>query len=259
MKTFKILKTDQPFYLHSILSMSVRNRTLRSNQGTLLVEPRVRQSQGNEVSAFVPLVSETPFLCHCACRPQFRVLSRNRKPIYLVSPILHIKMFGHPAAFSPFNCNHHWTFDLWIMLNAWNGKRPSAPLCWGDWRYRSNIIIYLFLRIRWNLKIRSPRYPDHPKNMIQKYPYPFKGIDSIRIAITSNFDFTTASFSPREAQNSGWWHPADGWLVWRLPAWRIDSLFVAGGFGLYVNKWRNPYEAVPLYWTTVYCSRCSEL
>ena len=37
----KVLKTGQLSYLHSILSKSVPKRTLRSSQGTLLVEPRV--------------------------------------------------------------------------------------------------------------------------------------------------------------------------------------------------------------------------
>ena len=45
--TFKTLQTGQPAYLHSILSRSAPNRTLRSNQGPRLVVPRVKTVTGS--------------------------------------------------------------------------------------------------------------------------------------------------------------------------------------------------------------------
>ena len=45
--TFKTLQSGQPSYLHSILTKATPSRTLRSNQGPLLIVPRVRTVTGS--------------------------------------------------------------------------------------------------------------------------------------------------------------------------------------------------------------------
>ena len=93
-----------PFFLsQSLTAHSGQVRVLCSwNRG-------LRQLQGHELLAFVPLISGTPFLCHCACRYRFRVVSRNWKPLYLVLPILH-KLWVTRLGFLYFNWNRHRTY-----------------------------------------------------------------------------------------------------------------------------------------------------
>ena len=108
-----------------------------SNQG-------LRQSQGHQLSAFVPLFSGTPFLSHCACRPQFRVLRRHWKPIYLiVLPILHNVLVTR-LRFLPSTGIVTGRLRVWIMLN-WMVSALELWLYWGDWRYRCNIIIIIIV------------------------------------------------------------------------------------------------------------------
>ena len=85
---FKILKIGQSIYLHSILSKSVPNCTLRSSQGTLLVEPRVKTVAGSRTfSICAPGLWNSLLL---SLRMQISVLGfkQKLKTYLLVLPIL---------------------------------------------------------------------------------------------------------------------------------------------------------------------------
>ena len=85
---FKILKTGQPSYLHSILPRSVPNRTLRSNQGSLLVELRVTTVAGSR--AFTICAPRLWNSLPLSLRMQVSVQGLKQKlKTYPVLPILH--------------------------------------------------------------------------------------------------------------------------------------------------------------------------
>ena len=50
--TFKTLQLEQPSYLRSILSVAMLDRSLRSNQGTLLTVPRVKTVTGSRAFSY---------------------------------------------------------------------------------------------------------------------------------------------------------------------------------------------------------------
>ena len=84
----------------------------------------------------MPLVSGTPFLCHCICRSQFRALSRNKN--LSISSCLSSINFWSPGRVFDIYWNHHRTsrsMSLDGMVSTLERQ------CWGDWCYRSNTII----------------------------------------------------------------------------------------------------------------------
>ena len=128
-----------PISTSFFLSQSLYNRTLRSNQGTLLVDPRVMTVAGSRAfgSCAPRLWNSLPFsLCMQVSVQGFK---QRLKPIYLVLPILHKFLVIRLRSFVSTGIVTG-LLPLWIMLDGMVSAL-ELWLCWGDWHYRSNIII----------------------------------------------------------------------------------------------------------------------